>query len=232
MNRLTLAGQVALVVAIAIFLAQFFNLALAVDHRRDLALAQSVAPAAQRIALAAERPDFFERREMRRQRHAEHSERALRGPRGRFLRPSLSDSDPVSGDMQRIDAAERALNARLTDTGIDARAVRVAEIEPSERGNRRPILLYAAQLEDGRWVSLRAPGPPTMRPLIMMLTLQSLVIGLAILIPTLLLLRRVGGSLTRLRDTALAFDGAVPTDQVTARGPRDVRTLIEAVNAM
>lgn len=71
-----------------------------------------------------------------------------------------------------------------------------------------------------------------MRPLIMMLTLQAVFIGLAILVPTLLLLRRVGGSLTRLRDSALAFDGATPGDPVTPAGPSDVRGLIEAVNAM
>lgn len=232
MKRLSLAGQVALIVAVAIFLAQFFNLAFAVEHRRDLALAQSVAPAAQRLALAAERPEIFDRREVRKARIARERGKLPRDGSERLLRPQLIEKDPLPPGTRRIVEAEEVLASYLSDAGIVTKAVRVGSLEPEHHNNRREILVFAAQLENGRWVTLRAPGPPSMRPLIMVLTLQSLIIGLAILLPTLWLLRRVGGSLTRLRDTALAFDGAVPIDPVPPSGPADIRSLIEAVNAM
>lgn len=232
MKRLTLAGQVALIVALAIFVVQFFNLALAIDHRRDLALAQSVAPAAQRLIFAAERPEILERRQERRERRARRHGGRGGEPRDRFLRPRAVPDDPVPGNARRLVAGERVLQARFDEAGIPTLSTKVGVLEPQFQRGHRQILIFGVQLEDGSWLTTRAPGPPSMRPLIGILLLQSILIGLAILIPTLLLLRRVGGSLTSLRRAAATFDGAVPTDPVAPSGPKDVRSLIEAVNAM
>ena len=233
MNRLSLAGQVALIVAVAIFVVQFFNLSLAVDHRRDLALNNIIVPAAQRLAFAAENPEFFERREMRRDfragRRASGVERAQRSQRGPRIR--IVDSKPIPDGAVRRPKLESLMQARLAQSDVTGE-VRVGTMRTFDDRHSVGDLHFALQLDDGRWATIRTPGPPSMRPLVTMLTLQAILIGIAILIPTLFLLRRVGGSLTRLRDSALAFDGAVPGNPVTPAGPSDIRSLIEAVNAM
>lgn len=242
MKRLSLAGQVALIVAGAIFLAQIFNLSLAIEHRRDLALSEAVGPAANRLAFAAESPDLFDRRDARREWRRERLAERLggersggeRGPRReRALKVRLSDDLPAPAEAPRLPELESLLVDRLVQNDVASPEVRVVTLAAGHRHDSdRSDLLFALRLDDGRWASVRAPGPPSARPLVLMLTLQSLVIGLLILLPTLWLLRRVGGSLTRLKDAARAFDGTVPPDPVPATGPSDVAGLIEAVNAM
>lgn len=233
MKRLSLAGQVALIVAIAIFVVQFFNLWIAVDHRRDLAINNIIVPAAQRLVLASENPEFFDRREARRvvreDRRALDVERKRRAPRGPRVR--IVDANPLPVAAERRPRLEAAMQERLERSGV-AGEVRVGTVRAVDDRHSLGDLHFALQLDDGRWATLRTAGPPSMRPLVTMLTLQAILIGIAILIPTLLLLRRVGGSLRRLRDSALAFDGAVPGNPVTPAGPSDIRGLIEAVNAM
>ena len=234
MKRFTLAGQVALIVALAIFCAQMFNLALAVDHRRDLALKDTIAPAAQRLAFAAENPGYFDRRDERREARRDRRGLGREGPPrrgGRFLRPRLVESQALPDIERRMPRLEQLTGARLAEAGVSG-DIRIGRIAGTPDRDGRSTLLFALELEDGRWAVVRAPGPPSVRPLVAMLTLQSLLIGLAILLPTLWLLRRVGGSLTRLKTAARDFDGAAPSDPVPVTGPKDVASLIEAVNAM
>jgi len=57
MKRLTLAGQIAVIITVAIVLAQGINLAIAVENRRSSLLGQVILPAAHRLAFAAAAPE-------------------------------------------------------------------------------------------------------------------------------------------------------------------------------
>ncbi|MCM8558517.1 ATP-binding protein [Sphingomicrobium sediminis] len=234
--RLSLATQVALIVGIAIFVAQLINLSLAVENRRGQLITNAVVPGAQRIALVAADPRLVER-------VAEFGDRRDRRPMARmmerdrrWIRSQVSDIDPVPPSARDFPRGTEILETTLASSGVQARAARAALLPPSnprEEGREgRVQLMLAVQIEDGRWLSIMAPGPQAVGPLIRALIFQSFLIALAVLIPTLLLLNRVGGSLKRLTRSAQRFDGHEAVEPLPETGPRDVATLTGAINAM
>lgn len=235
MKRLSLATQVALIVGLAIFLVQSINLALAIQNRRAALLNNAVAPAAQRLAIAAVNPDEFDRPlriEPRSERQGRQLARADE-PRARMKllhRPTVTPGEPIPADARRSVEAEKMMADIFKSYGVSARDYRAAALDHPPQ--RRTMLVLAAKLDDGRWISVRTPGPQMLRPLVGLLIIQSFFIMLAILLPTLWLLRRVGRSLRLVTRAASEFGGAVPTDPIKPTGPRDVRALIDAVNAM
>ncbi|MBB3763139.1 sensor histidine kinase [Sphingomicrobium lutaoense] len=216
MKRLSLAAQVALIVAAAILIAQAVNFAIALDNRRGQLVNDAAIPAAQRLVVIADSPAMIDRLEERRR------------PGRRRVR--VGSENPVPDDAMRLPLAERIVADTFANNGVNVRQVVAGSVD-GRRGHRTMILV-AVQLEDGRWLSARGPGPRPMGPLIVLLAAQSLLIGLIVLIPTLLLLRKVGGSLQRLARRAEAFDGLHAREPMDESGPSDVRRLIAATNAM
>lgn len=216
MKRCTLATQVALIVAGAILVAQIINFAIALDNRRDQLVNDAALPAAQRLIVIADNPMLMERMAQRRG--------AMR------RRVQLGTQNPLPSDAVRLPMAERIVADSFTSNGIAYRQIVAGGYPDGVR--QRPTILVAVELPDGRWLSIRGPGPRPVGPLIAWLAIQSLLIGLLVLVPTLLVLRRVGGSLSRLTRRADAFDGLTAREPMEVSGPRDVRGLIEAMNAM
>lgn len=222
MKRLTLAGQMAAIITMAVFLAQAINLAIAVENRRTLLLGQVVLPAAHRLAFAAAAPDRAPIQQSR--------VKPAKAPQSRPREPKITARFPARDDAQREKRAEAILAEAFAQQSIAVPELRAVSVR--EGANRESVVLLAARLGDGRWVSVESPPQQPLGPLVLILSLQAILIALAVLVPTLLLLRRVGGSLTSLADSAADFDPRKPPKPVHVAGPSDIRRLVEAVNAM
>jgi signal transduction histidine kinase len=226
----SLAGQMALLVALGLFLAQAVNFALLLAERRAARLAYVTGPAVARLIDAAESgapPDQSE------------------PPRGRVRRVA---ANPIDARLPRVPEVERAVSAGLTDAGSPPRAT-VAAIRPVERdqafrrreSERRraglPVsrheVVIAVQQPRGDWLTLRARWDQGGSDwLVWRLAIQTLVLYVAVLVPLLWVGRRIA---TPLRDLARAAEDFAPGRApvvVAERGPDDVARLIAAVNAL
>ncbi|WP_265587866.1 sensor histidine kinase [Sphingomicrobium arenosum] len=241
--RLTLSGQVALLVAVAILLAQAFNLAIALQRRHAQLLDDAIVPGAQRLALLAAEPLLLDRVERIGERRGT---RGLRPPRGALgprrnrplgrIRAEVGLADPLATNSHPVAVADAIIADAFADAGVPLRDAGAGLLDnprlprPGEEARQR--LLLAAQLQDGRWISLAVPGPRPLRPLIGAMIFQSLLIALAVLLPTLLLLRRVGGSLRAVTGAAQRFDGRAAGPPLPETGPSDIVALAAALNDM
>lgn len=226
----SLAGQLALLLAIALFVAQAINFALLLSERQRLREAQVSGPAIARIADAVEgvRP---------------LQERRRRGPVTRVTR-AAANPIPADADDQR-DVAERIATG-LADQGIATRQVRAAVVrvapdDPSlaEMGQRRArwirrngAELVVAVERPGEWLVLRSNWPRGDRFLVGRLILQTVVLYIVVLLPVLWIARRIARPLRALTAATAGFRPGEPQPPLTEEGPGDVRAVIAAHNAL
>ncbi len=235
----SLIGQIALVMAVALLVAQAINFSLIFTERQRVSRAQIEGPATSRFIMTAQRlaadPDD------------ERTEWHERRRRGRFV---LSDASVLPPGV-----SDPALVARLRESAAaagvtlrDARAISGGAVEPSERLRERTpperrdkmerrfdrlqTLILSAQLEDGRWVNGRVvtsrPNPWMMlRPLAATLLTYLIILGAMLLVAA-----RIARPLRDLAGAANRFRGNSEAPQVEPRGPADVRHAILAFNAM
>jgi signal transduction histidine kinase len=93
-------------------------------------------------------------------------------------------------------------------------------------------LIVAAQLPDGRWLSIRSGWPRSERTLLWQLIAQTLILYIVVLVPVLLAGRRISRPLRNLAHAAQRFRPGENADPVEERGPGDVRAVIIAYNAL
>lgn len=220
MKRLTLAGQMALLIALCILAAQAINVAIVLETRAASGLDAAIAPAAQQLATLA---------------LADRDDPAAVQPAtpaavGARHRPRVTAIAPIAANAERLAPAETRASQIFHDNQLRPRAIRAVR---SGRGIRaRGVIHLAAQLDDGRWISVHVPGPPPLAPILLELLLQAVLVYLIIVIPALLLLRRSGATLRRLTHAAADFPATGQPTALPAAGPRDVRALIDSFNAM
>jgi signal transduction histidine kinase len=235
----SLIGQIALVMAVALLIAQAINFSLIFTERQRVSRAQIEGPAASRFIMTAQRLAADPGEEM--------TEWRERRRRGRFVLGAESVVPPGASDA--------ALVARLRESASsaglalrDARAISGGAVEPPERFrdripperrdrierrlDRLQILIMSIQLEDGRWVNARMitarPNPWLMlRPLAATLLTYAIVLAAMLLIAA-----RIARPLRDLAGAAERFRGNGEAPQVEPRGPGDVRRAILAFNAM
>lgn len=228
-----LVGQVILIVALALFVAQAINFTLLLRERNRLELTAQTAPAVYRVVDALDsRPD------------RPGPERGGRDrPRARFV----SGSPSVSG-RPRPDIERRAATM-FSDIGLSIRTVRAAQddaIMPLRRwerirgratgemprDHRTARLTLAAEYEPGKWVVTQArtgDRPPRFGG---WLIVQTLILYVIVLAPLLWVGRRLSRPLRQLTASAQQFARTGAADAVEERGPGDVRDLTMAFNAM
>jgi signal transduction histidine kinase len=225
----SLGGQMALLLGIALLVAQVVNLGLILNERQKLSLAQNQEPAITRFAgLAADihqaAPEFHA---------ALLSDASHRGARFAF------DKDSRIAEGERHAAIEERLTRELADSGIHPTAVRAALGPPEQRAGRagrppsdRQLLRLAIAREDGSWLVGRIVTPRRDPWFATRLAAATLLLYLLVLGAGVWIAMRLARPLRDLTRAADAFGGRSEPVSVPSRGPSDLRRAIEAFNAM
>lgn len=226
----SLAGQMALLLGLALLVAQLANFALILNERQKLGLAQSEGPAITTFATVADdygdaAPEF---------RQAVIDDNRRRG--ARFAATSASGI----ADSERDTALEEEVGSALAKAGANATMVRAARGPGATgaRGRRRDLpsdiqlLRVAARQADGRWLTARMATPRRDPLLALRLGAATLVLYLLVLGATLWIAVRIARPLRDLTRAAVRFEGRAEPIPVPSRGPGDVAQAIAAFNAM
>ncbi|MCE7797476.1 ATP-binding protein [Sphingobium sufflavum] len=234
----TLASRLVVVAALLLLVAQLISFALLVKENRRQWVTVSAAPAALRIidtieggdeertrafqehgriAIATRAPAFAGRSEPAiAARAAEMFENA-----GIHVRSVVATVEQVVDQEQRPPRPTKTARPRGMD-GLDGQ----------DKPRARNLLRLTVQTGDGRWITamgrVRDGGPPLARLLIW----QTLLIYAAVLLPLLLIARRLSAPLGALAVAARDYSPHRQTVPLEERGPADVRELSRAFNDM
>ncbi len=231
----SLTGQIALLVALALFVAQAINFGLLLRERRAYRFGQVTAPAITRVVDAAER--------LRDGRFRDPSEGRER-PRGRLRLEATNPIEP--GLERRLDVEDgirqamgeanlpvgRVVSGLKDITKTDPRFARMNALRAERMKRMGAELLIAVEIPGKGWLVLTSGWPRTERSLIWQLIAQTLILYAIVLIPVLWVGHRVARPLRKLAVAAREFNPADPHDPVEERGPADVRAVIAAYNTL
>ncbi|MHA6723577.1 sensor histidine kinase [Sphingomonas sp. RS2018] len=229
----------AVLIALALFVAQAVNFALALRDRNAFRLAQATRPVAVRVADAIEREA----------RGGRAIPRAVPGQRGRIRRATTNDIPatlprmPDIASELRVQLREQGLEVGRIDTGVrpwTAKDEAIAGRRPPGTTRTRRIdaspdeaLLIAIEQPGRGWISIIAPwGDGGGIRLFWRLFAQTLILYGIILVPILWVARRVAAPLRDLGASARAFRPGEKGTPVVERGPDDVRAVIAAYNTL
>ena len=228
----SLSGQIALLVALALFVAQAINFGLLLRERRIVRFTQVTLPAITRIVDAVDRIE-----------------------NGRFTglgwqrrgRVRLVAANPVPGQLRAARDVERGLAEALDEAGI-AHGRIVTGVRPFDRGDPRIAtlaprrierlrrfgaeLLVAVELPGRGWLSLAIAWPRSDLALMWRLVAQTVILYVVVLIPILWAGRRISEPLRSLAASARGFRPGAPAVRIDERGPGELRDVISAYNAM
>lgn len=224
----SLAGQLALVSAVALFVGQAINFGLILRERAASRLAQASRPVAIRVA------DLLEREAA-----GVSPARAVRGR----VRRLATNPIPAEATERRPEVADE-VRRQLAELGIAVGRIDTQLLPASELVQRRPralrrwrdrpmARLRIAIEQPGRgWLVGVAPWPRPGPRVLGMLLVQTLVIYLLTLLPLLWIARRLSRPLRELTRAAGQFHPLRPPLPLPAQGPEDLRQLIAAFHAL
>jgi len=236
----SLIGQIALVMAVALLVAQAINFTLIFTERQRVSRAQIEGPAVSRFVLLAQRVAAAP---------AEARESLVAG-RGRRARFSIGRESIVPAGRENLWLVER-LRDTAQANGLSIRQARAATFdvvrpppewreggtprqrERWERSARRlQRMLLSVQLADGSWVNARMVTTRpnawlALRPLVATLLTYFIILAAMIWIAA-----RLARPLRDLTAAAERFQGRGEAPRVEPRGPADLRRAILAFNAM
>jgi signal transduction histidine kinase len=237
----SLIGQIALVMAAALLIAQAINFGVVFNERQRASRTQIEAPPVERFVLFLQRLQPL----------SPEARRALlqeRGRRGRFaietesavpvqssepriaahLRDQAAESGVILRDARAAVSDEVDLPRRLTD-----RLSPEQEDHARERARHMQTISLSAQLADGSWVNARLVTPRPNPWIAARLAGSTLLIYLLILAAMIWIAVRLARPLRDLAVAAESFEGRGEASQeVVPRGPADVQRAILAFNAM
>jgi signal transduction histidine kinase len=217
----------ALLLGVALLVAQLVNFALILNERQKLSLAQNQGPAITRfVAVAADlqqaAPEF---------RGAVLEDSSRRGAQFRLERRG-----GVAVGAARDSGLEGRLAEALADSGVRFEATQAAfgRADRRDRSGGEPArtVLLSARLADGEWLNARLFTPRGDPWLAGRLAAATLLLYLIVLGATLALVARLARPLRDLTRAAESFGGREAAPMVAERGPGDLRRAIEAFNAM
>ena len=223
----SLAGQMALLIALALFAAQAINFALILRDRAEFRLAQATRPVATRLADALEREA--------------RGGRPIPSDRGRVRR---SAANPVPAAAEHHPEVVAELRRQLAEQGISVGQIETG-LAPAwdgneggaRRGHRRgahsiDTLVIAVEQPGRGWLSVVAPWPQGGARLLWALLGQTLILYVVVLLPVLWIVRRLSAPMRDLRLAAERFGPGDQGEPLPLRGPDDVAALIAAFNEL
>jgi signal transduction histidine kinase len=224
----SLAGQMALLVALALFVAQAINFGLLLRERNRLRFEQIITPTVTRLVDTEDRLN---------------SGVASESGHGHV---HIAAINPIDPGLERQPTVERAIADALREAGFHPSAV-VAAIRPVHHHERRSyedaryaarltrygaVLDIAVAMPNQGWLVLRAPWPQDNRGLIWGLIAQTLVLYVVVLLPVLWIGRRISLPLRSLAGAARDFKPGDDQPLLTESGPADVREVTAAFNLL
>ncbi|UZW54999.1 ATP-binding protein [Sphingobium sp. JS3065] len=230
----SIVGQIIVLVALALFVAQAINFALLLRERQRIELTAQTAPGVYRIVDALDnRPD----------RHGGDGGDADRRGRVRFL-----DAAPVLQGVARPDVERRA-SAMFEDVGFSVRSIHAVEQSQAlplrrwdsfrlraNRDRHGPLrmtrLAMAVEYQPGKWALTQTRIGDRQPRFGGWLVGQTLILYVIVLLPLLWVGGRLARPLKQLTRSAEQFARTGSADPVEERGPGDVRQLTMAFNAM
>jgi len=223
-------------IALALFVAQAVNLALALRDRAEFRLAQATRPVAIRVADAIEREAQGIRpipRSSGRIRRADHDDIPAALPRLPDIATELRTQLHEQGvDVGRIDTGVRAWTA-LDDAALDHSSLR--SLRPRRQQDRPDqALLIAIEQPRRGWIAVLVPwGDGGGMRLFWRLFAQTLILYAVVLLSVLWIARRISRPLRDLTGAAQRFgrSGDTPV-AVEVRGPADIAGLVQSFNAL
>ena len=226
----SLVGQMALLIGIALLLAQLASFAYLLAQRYQFNRAEIDAPAITRFTSTA--ADFAQA--VPQFRSLVLSDASRRGSHYETGRQS-----EIVSKMERRDDTEDRLrqslaSANVSVTDVQAATIPVAIPQRTSGGRRRPFqaMLLAARLPDGMWLNARLfvpEQPPMLTP---QLVVGTLLLYIFVLIATVLIALRLARPLMELTEAAERFRGRNQPITVKPSGPSDLRNAVLAFNAM
>ena len=222
----SLAGQMALLMGVALLIAQLANFALLLNEREKLSLAQNEAPALAAFArtaadLAKAAPEFTP---------AILEDNSRRGARFALAR------DSGVADAERDAALESQARDALASASGPAKGLRAAR-GPGEIDQRRwsanvDILRLAVARPDGQWLTARLVVPRRDPLLALRLGAATLFLYLVVLGASIWIAVRIARPLRDLTRAADRFAGKADPIELEPRGPDDIARAMAAFNAM
>jgi signal transduction histidine kinase len=226
----SLAGQMALLIGIALLLAQLASFAFVLVQRQQFNRAQIDTPVITRFTSTA--ADFT-------QAAPDFKALVLSDASRRGAHYELATNTSVSDQLPRRDDTEDRLQQALENAGVQARDVRAAidpaapQRRPQASGSRAgQAMLLSAHFADGHWLNARLfvpRQPPLLTP---ELGLATLLLYLFVLSAAVIIAGHIARPLGRLTVAAEAFRGRNEPIVVEPSGPSDVRNAILAFNSM
>ncbi len=233
----SLAGQMAVLIALALFVAQAVNFGLALRERAAFRLAQATRPVAIRIADALEREA--------------QGGRPIAPDHGRIRRATRA---VIPAGLPRLPELAAELRTQLREQGVDVGRIDTglrdwAEVDDAtqrrdasrgervrrERDHPEQMLLIAIEQPRHGWLTVIVPWDDDggVR-LFWRLFLQTLILYGVVLLPVLWIARHIARPLRELTAAAQRFGrgGGEPPVAVVERGPADIILLVRSFNAL
>ncbi|MEH3159170.1 MAG: HAMP domain-containing sensor histidine kinase [Sphingomonas taxi] len=224
----------AVLIALALFVAQAVNFGLALRERGQFRLAQATRPVAIRIADAVEREAQGLRpilRDRGRIRRVDGSTIAAALPRMPAIADELRDQLREQGlEVGRIDTGVRAWTS-ADDPFLSRGSLRQGR---ARRAPERPAqaLLIAIEQPGRGWLAVILPwGDDGGMRLFWRLFVQTLILYGIVLLPVLWIVRRISRPLRDLTLAAQRFGRGEPAT-VPVSGPADIASLVQSFNAL
>ncbi|MDT9599367.1 sensor histidine kinase [Sphingosinicella rhizophila] len=226
----SLAGQMALLLGLALLVAQIVNFALILNERQKLTLAQTQGPAINRFVTVA--TDL-------RQAPAEFRDAVIEDNSRRGARFAIAGASAVPVQAQRHPQIEARLTQALATAGIRAGEARATEVTERRRprsgtgkAEEHRILILSARLDSNAWLNGRLVIPRPDPFLTLRLAAATLLLYLIVLGASSLIAIRIARPLRDLARAAERFGGRGTPALVEPRGSADLRRALEAFNAM
>jgi signal transduction histidine kinase len=235
----SLIGQLALVMALALLVAQAINFGIVFSERTRAVRTQVEGPAvarfvglAQRAAPmpAAQRPSLIDDRGRRRGRYSFEAEPIV---------PAQSNDERIATRIrdQANDVGLQIRDARAMVSDDPPPPPRFGTNEPRdpgqpERDRMSQTLRLSLQFQDGTWLNGRMFTPRPDPWIWLKLAASTLLIYFILLGAVVLIAIRLGRPLKDLTVAAKSFEGRGEAPKVEERGPADVRRALVAFNAM